>query len=79
MQRYDLKHSEDVRRCDFSTMAPDQDGDYILYADHEQAVAQARSALAECIAIIDELHVESVPVIALREALAALSPTDSGK
>jgi hypothetical protein len=91
MQRYE----PDIEGRDgtgwWGTMTATPDGDYILYADHQQAVAKAREALTELLAeMINPVHVHHLnkwaeyqispeAITAAREALAALSPTDSGK
>lgn len=67
---------------DFAVTEPCPDGQWVRYADHQQAVAQARSALQ---AVQDSLSGQPLTASALaalelcREALAALTPTDSGK
>lgn len=70
----------------FSALNRTPNGDYILYADHQQAVAQARHALLNAKLQIEYLHGKfaetgsgNYSLTQISEALAALSPTDSGK
>lgn len=82
MQRYDYQREDG--------MLPAHDGTWVHISDHEQAVAQARealasaqSALANCYDVLaypgNGQSQQDNALAEVREALAALSPTDSGK
>lgn len=92
MQRYDLINFKDTPEEFQGSLEPYADGDYILYADHQQAVAKARSALTLALEQIGCDNCSGLPngrdgkcagcwqaTAPIREALAALSPTNSGK
>jgi hypothetical protein len=75
-------------------MIPHRQGEYIRYVDHEQAVAKAREAMTGSIAAMEIVPAVEyaagsyerimaqkceAALAVCREALAALTPTDSGK